>query len=168
MLDSYFDGEPSEISSGLRTPKDQIYIIHQKAKRHGVEKEFPEFLANMDKPPDFTVHLSDINRDLYWFQRTWSRLLSIGDIVNPPIPAEVIFDYYRPGNPRNKKGEIIQISPHQRGTAFDIKGGTRLLEKAKRVMKAFQNGDAFLNSYLVEHVNNCVHCDAMQIGGGTG
>lgn len=162
LLDHYFEGESSEITSGWRAPMDQVRIIQEKAKRHGIHTEFPEFMAMSMREPEI-MELID-GKPLYWWQRTWSKLLSIGDIVNPPIPAEVLFDYVRPGSSENKKGTTIGISPHQRGLAFDVGGGTNLTEKAKRVMRAKQEGNCFLVNFLVEHTNNAVHCDIQQIG----
>lgn len=164
LLDPYFEGESSEITSGWRAPMDQLRIILDKAKRHGIDNDFPEFKQpNKDmRPPEICVIVDD--KPLFWWQRTWSKLLSIGDIVNPPIPAIILFDYVRPGSTENKKGQIIQISPHQRGLAFDIAGGENLTEKAKRVMKASQEGNCFITNFLVEHVNNAVHVDVQQIG----
>lgn len=162
LLDPYFEGEPSEISSGWRAPEDQLRIIMEKAERHKIENDFDEFKRQGFTFPDVVVSID--GKPLFWWQRTWSKLLSIGDIVNPPIPAECLFDYVRPGDTENKKGTIIQISPHQRGLAFDVAGGQSLTEKAKRVMHAKQEGLAFIQNFLVEHVNNAVHVDVRQIG----
>lgn len=162
LLDPYFEGESSEITSGLRTPEDQIRIIAGKMKRHGIYNDYPEFDLHQDSDPGFGMEVND--EVVYFWQRGWSRLLNIGDIVNPPIPAKCLYDYFRPGNQENKKGATIQISPHQRGLAFDIGGGTNLMEKAKRVMKAYQEGNAFLTDYLQERINNAVHCGCRQIG----
>lgn len=168
LMDKHFKGEPSKISSGLRTPHDQIRIITEKLVRHGHADEFLEFSQGRKNnwSADTTVHLPDIDRDLFWWQRGWSRLLNLGDIINPPVPAEVMFDYFRPGNPKNKKGEVIQISPHQRGTAFDIRGEGSLLEKSKCVVKAVEARDCFIKSWLLEHVNNACHIDCFLVGGG--
>lgn len=170
LMDKFFDGEVSEITSGLRTTQDQLTVILQKVARHGKDTEFVEFVNGVENrwPVDKIVHLGDINRDLYWWQRAWSRLLNIGDIVNPPYPAEVIFDYIRPGDLKNKKGEVIQVSNHSHGLAFDIGGGHDITEKAKRVVRALQSGECFIRSWLLEHVNNACHIDTEQIGGGTG
>lgn len=162
LLDKYFEGEPSEITSGLRTERDQINIIAEKLKRHNLYKDFPEFENHKDADADFGLEVDD--EVVYFWQRGWSRLLSISDIVNPPIPARCLYDYFRPGSQENKKGQTIGVSPHQRGLAYDIGGGDNLTEKAKRVMKALQSGECFLTNFLVEHVNNAVHCDAQQIG----
>ena len=169
-MDKFFEGEPSEITSGLRTEHSQLAIIMQKLARHGKDHEFVEFVNGVEShwPIDKTVHLSDIGRDLFWWQRAWSRLLNIGEIINPPIPAEVIFDYTNDG--RNKKGEIIQLSNHQHGLALDVGGGSDLKAKAKCVLAAVNSGECFIkpNGYRIERVNNAVHVDTIQIGGGTG
>lgn len=161
LLDSYFDGCPSWVTSGLRSPEDQVAIIMEKAKRHGISGDFQEFSS-----PDIYPAKHELidGKPLFWWQRTWSKLLSLGDIVNPPLPAECLSDYFRPGSHENKKGQIIPLSPHQRGLAFDIGGQEDLLGRAKRVMKAFQSGECFIVEYLVENVNNALHCDVRQIG----
>src|SRR3990167_192274 len=164
-MDKFFEDEKSEITSGLRTEQDQLKIIIQKLIRHGKDHEFVEFIEGVENhwPIDKTVHLNEINRDLFWWARSFSRLLNLGDIVNPPIPCEVMFDYIRPGSQANKKGEIIQISNHQRGKSFDIGGGKNLIEKSKRVVKAIESGECFIKGWLHEAINNAVHIDCDQI-----
>lgn len=162
LLEPYFEDEPSIISSGWRAPMDQLRLIIEKAERHKIDGDFGEFAHGAMKDPEVMALVED--KTLYWWQRTWSKLLSIGEIVNPPVPAVALFDYIRPGSTTNKKGQIIAISPHMHGLAFDIKGEKNLIEKAKRVMKASQEGDCFITSFLVEHVNNAVHVDVQQIG----
>ena len=164
LLNQYFDGLSSEVTSGLRTPTDQLTIILKKMATHGLDNDFPEVKNCLGSGIDYIVHIDDINRDLFWWQRVWSKLLSIGDIVNPPVPAEVMFDYFRPGSSSNKKGEIIQISPHMHGLAFDIGAEANLLDRAKRVMKAYESGECFIKSFLCERINNAVHVDVQQIG----
>ena len=162
LLEPYFEKESSEITSGLRSPEDQIRIIAEKMKRYGIYEDFPEFDLHRDSDPGFGIEVED--EVLYFWQRGWSKLLNIGDIINPPLAAKCIYDYFRPGNQENKKGNIIQISPHQRGLAFDIGGGTNLMEKAKRVMRAYQEGHAFITDYLQERINNAIHIGVKQIG----
>lgn len=160
-LAPFFDGESSEVTSGLRTERDQLGIIMGKLGRHGFDTEFDEFKANIDADIEHKVEIN--GETYYWWQRSWSRLLSIGDIVNPPVPAIVLFDYFRPGSTTNKKGETIGLSPHQKGLAYDIGGGKNLLEKYKRVMQANQVGKAFITDYLCERVNNAVHIGCRKI-----
>lgn len=168
-MDRFFDGEVSDITSGLRTAEKQLALIIEKLALHNKEREFPEFVQGIEGkwPVDKTIHIDELNRDLYWFQRGWSRLLNISEIINPPIPAEVLFDYIDKG--RNKKGEVIQISPHMRGTALDVGGGKNLLAKAKCVVAAKQSGECFIKDFRIEKgAQNAVHIDCLQIGGGTG
>lgn len=167
LLDRYFIEESSEITSGLRMPMDQLRIIMEKAQNHEIDNDFKEFKQPhtdelIMRPPELKVMVD--GQSLYWWARTWSRLLSIGDIVNPPIATPVLCDYFRPGSLENKKGQVIQISPHMRGLAFDIAGNSNLTEKAKRVMKGLQSGECFMQGFLVEHINNAVHVDVVQIG----
>lgn len=162
LLDPYFEGESSEVTSGLRTPEDQLRIIEEKMKRWGIYSDYPEFDLHKGSDPGFGIEVED--EVVYWWQRGWSKLLNISDIVNPPLPARCLFDYFRPGDQENKKGQTIQISPHQKGLAFDIGGGTNLMEKAKRVMKAYREGMAFISDYLQEKTNNAVHVGVRQIG----
>lgn len=158
LLDSYFENEPSIITSGLRTATDQIRIIREKAIRHKIENEFPEFTSMQNEAPD---KISDDG--LYWWQRTWSKLLSLGDIVNPPIAAKCLFDYINPKTKENKKGQTIQMSMHQRGLAFDIGGGNDLNNKILRVKKAIEERSCFITGFLEEKVNNACHIDVLQI-----
>ena len=46
-MDKYFDGEVSEVTSGLRTEHDQLAIIMQKLARHGKDNEFSEFVNGL-------------------------------------------------------------------------------------------------------------------------
>ena len=166
LLDPYFHGEQSWISSGLRTEHDQLAIILGKLAQHQLDTKFEELQKYLGSDIGMKVDVDGDN--LYWWQRSWSKLLNINEIVNPPLPAAVLFDYVRPGSTENKKGQIIGVSNHSHGLAFDIEGNGRLLEKAKLVMNAKQEEKCFLHGYLIERKNNCVHCDVDQIGGGTG
>lgn len=156
-IDPFFEGETSYITSGLRTAEEQLQIIVEKVERYGVGGAFEEYQLMAGNAPDAKLKVD--GKELYWWQRAWSKLLNIGDIVNPPLPAEVLFDYFPPGSyvRINKKGQIIGISVHMKGHAIDIGGGPNLHEKAKRVLHAHQSGKAFIQSFLIERVNNAVH-----------
>lgn len=155
-IDPYFSDCSATITSGLRTVLDQIRIIKEKVARHGIEKLYPEYIANIDREVTFTVPVDDYQ--YYWWQRAWSKLLNIGDIVNPPVPAEALFDYIRPGSTLNKKGRIIEVSPHLKGTAFDLSGPD--LEKIRAATaKAYEEGKSHISGFLEEKVNNAIHVD---------
>jgi len=169
LMDKFFDGEPTDVTDGFRTTHDQLALIIKKLATHGKDMEFMEFVQGIKQSfrIEDTAHIPEINRDLFWWQRGWSRLLNIGEIINPPVPAEVMFDYVNDG--RNKKGEIIQISNHQHGLAVDFGGGKNLLAKSKCVLKAKESGECFIKNFRIEKgAQNCVHVDTIQIGGPTG
>ena len=157
LLDPYFEGELSFVTSGFRTAQKQLAIIVEKVAMRKLAHEYWEYAQMLGS--EHFVHVIVDGENLYWWQRAWSKLLNIGDIVNPPVPAEVLFDYFRPGSTENKKGLIIPMSTHQRGLALDIGGGQNLQEKAKRVLHAEQQGKCFIKNFLIERINNAVHVD---------
>lgn len=160
IMDSYFQAEQSHISSGLRTAAEQLRVIAEKALRHGIAGLFNEF-----NPTIVQAKVDVEGQMLYTWQRTWSKVLSLGDIVNPPLPAVVLFDYWdtKDGVKINKRGQEIGISPHMQGKSFDIKGGASIDEKAKRVVRAFNEGKCFMTGYRIEPVNNAIHVDCVML-----
>lgn len=142
------------VTSGIRTSEDQLNTIIAYVKRYKVDAEFPEVLkCGVTDTIDFG------HTKIYTWQRAWSKLLNIGVIINPPRPAKCLFDYYRNGI--NKKGVMINYSPHFYEKAFDIGGGldhdiTNELEIAKICLDKRVPG---MKGYLAERKNNCVHID---------
>lgn len=158
-LDPFFEaaGLKAVVTSGERTSGDQLAIIRKYATMYNVEKEFPEILTCgvLDK-----IDFGPSGKIATW-QRAWSRLLNKGIIVNPPLPAACLFDYVREGV--NKKGQVINHSPHYYGKAFDIGGGidhdpTNELS----VIKAAMGHVKGLKGYLLERKQNCLHIDCIQ------
>lgn len=145
-------GHHAEVTSGLRTPEEQVNLIKKFAAQHNVGS-FKE-LTKADVDSKGMVDL----RYLYFWQRAWSWLLHIGVIVNPPRDAECLFDYWSGGI--NKRGQIIHASPHFLGKSFDTGGGTDhdpsnefgILQEAK------MNGVGIVTLKL-ERANNAVHAD---------
>lgn len=155
LLDPYFENEPVTVTSGLRTQDKQLEIIAEKVKQHHIEAMFPEWLLFKGNKADVKTKIDE--HQFYWWQRAWSKLLNLNDIVNPPLPAILLEDYTKPGTVINKKGSVVDISPHQRGNAFDIGGGRRIHEISNIVSKAKNEKKCFIYSYLTEIVNNAVH-----------
>lgn len=162
-LDPYFEekNHVAYVTSILRLPEDQLRIIQAYAKQYGVDKEFPEVI-NCEVNSKLLVNIQEV----YKWQRAWSRLLNKGVIINPPIAAECLFDYYKNGV--NKKGEIIQPSTHFYGTAMDIGGmggedktPNDELEIISGAMARDQN--LGITSFLLERQNNCLHCNVKKI-----
>lgn len=158
-LDKYFEEARliAYVTSGLRSPEDQLRIIQNQLKARGLDKYYPEAFGHIGGKYIFQ------GQSVWNWQPGWSKLLSVGFIVNPPYPATVLMDYYRPGNSVNKKGQLIGDSPHTRGLAFDIGGAqdgvvneAQVIEKAKGKVKG-------LKGYLVERNNNAIHVDCYSI-----
>jgi hypothetical protein len=144
------------VTSGERTSGDQLRTIQKYAARYTrVQDEFPEIkTADVLKK----IALPDGTKVFSW-QRAWSRLLNIGVIINPPVPAACLYDYIRNGV--NKKGQTIGHSPHYYGKAFDIGGGLDhdIKNELPVVQKALARGIKGMKGYLPERANNCIHVD---------
>lgn len=143
-IDKYWPPNGETVTSGVRTPEDSLRIIQTYLKKKDLARVYPEAMA--------LTRIGDFATDgKYVWQKPWSHLLSLGVIINPPLPAECLMDYYRNG--KNKKGHKIYQSPHIRGTAFDL-SGTDSEVIVKRLVE-----DKMIRGYLVERENNCIHID---------
>jgi hypothetical protein len=153
-LDVYFaEAElTSYVSSGLRSPLDQLKLIRRFAVLKSVARDFPEILSCGLTDKKFYN-----DRAVYSWQPAWSQLLNIGVIINPPVAAVALFDYMRDGI--NKKGELIQPSPHTRGTAFDLDGGEDDLDLEQRTVQMAIGEVEGLIGCLIERQNDCLHVD---------
>jgi hypothetical protein len=142
-IDKYWPPNAEKVTSGVRKPEDSLRIIRNYLKSKGLSLKYPEAM---------TCGMNDENPDgTYKWQKAWSHLLNIGVIINPPLEAHCLMDYYRNGV--NKIGQLIRQSPHTRGTAFDL-SGIDSLTIVKRLLE-----DKMIRSYLVERENNCIHID---------
>lgn len=138
------------VTSGIRTAQKQLSLIIQKAKLHGIDKTYPEIL------------IATVDNKNSWLS-AWSKLLVIGEMINPPKPAESLFGYTKPNGEIRPAGTLIDISNHMKAHSFDI---------ARADLKVI--GDIIQNAmdkkycptikgYLLEPVNNCVHVDCQDI-----
>lgn len=161
LMDPFFKNYPSYLTSGLRTKEDQLRIIIKKA----IEFGFHSNLKNHIKGSEFfsSAEVKDVynGAEVYWWQPVWSEILSVGFIVNPPIKAVCLMDYYSKRTGENMKGKEIDVSLHSKGLAFDIGGGKNLNEVAKCVMHAKRDLEGCMQSYLVERINNAVHINCV-------
>jgi hypothetical protein len=141
-IDKYWPPESEVVTSGVRTPEDSLRIIRTYLKKKDLARFYPEAM---------TCGINDKDEDLYVWQTAWSHLLSLKVIINPPLPAKCLMDYYRNG--KNRKGQTIGQSPHTRGTAIDLSG----IDSEVIVKRLVEDG--MIRSYLVERENNCIHID---------
>lgn len=138
------------VTSGIRTTQKQLSIIVEKAKLHGIDKEFPEILVA-------TVDNVDS-----WI-KSWGKLLVLQDVVNPPIPARAPFDYVKPNGDKRNAGTLIDISNHQKAHSFDI-GKADLDIVAGIIHTSIElKRCPTIKGYLKEPVNEAVHVDCRDI-----
>jgi hypothetical protein len=152
-LDAYFEKNNLKafVTSGLRDPGAQLRVIQSYLKRKELDQKYPEAM---------TCQVTDINPEgHYAWQMAWSHLLSAGIIINPPLRAICLMDYYRGG--KNKKGQWINQTPHATGKSFDIGGGTNGMTDEARIIKAAlaEKSIPGLKGILEEGENNAVHVD---------
>lgn len=143
-IDCDFKNNPETVTSAVRTSEDQLRIIRKYLRAKGLDNKYPEAM---------TARVEDKTEDQSQFvwQKGWSALLNAGVIINPPLPAVALMDYIRDGV--NKKGQLIGMSPHTRGTAIDLSG----LDSLKIVQALKLKGK--IRGYLVEREQNCLHVD---------
>jgi hypothetical protein len=158
-LDPFFEAHKltAWVTSGLRTAEDQLRIIRNELNRRDLSKDYQQAFE------DIGVKIQYEEQEVYAWQPAWSKLLSLGFVVNPPYPAVALMDYFRPGSDKNKKGTLIGDSPHTRGTAFDIGGGKDGVFNEAQVLERAMGNVKGLKGYLVERNNNAVHVDCQPI-----
>ena len=159
-LNSFFVkfNKDAYVTSGLRDADIQLSIIQHYLIVNKLDLEYPDaMLRQIDAKMLFE------GKDVYCWQPAWSKLLNLGVIINPPRDAECLMSYIRSGV--EKKGQIIQTSPHMRGTAFDIGGGEdkSTSDELLVVHFAFTQGILGFINYLVEPRNNAIHCDCRKV-----
>lgn len=150
------------VTRGHDSPLGQLATIEDYARRH--DCLFLEFRPG-ELYEKHTVWLDGKQKEVYLWQQTWSMLLHKGVIINPPLAAECLFDYFAPG--RNKKGEIILPSPHILSDPLDFSGRVDRHMKTERVDIALvaailtkaKNAGAGIRAIKPEPANVCVHID---------
>lgn len=161
ILDGWFEQANihAEVSSGLRTQEEQLKLIVKKCLAHKVDKEFP------------LIRAAKVDDKETWVN-AWGRLLTIGEMINPPLPTPAPFDYKKSDGTPRKAGTIIPISGHMTGHCFDIGGHNQelnidnKLEDIAAVIKKFLNDPMsgnVVSGYLLEPINGAVHVDCIEV-----
>jgi len=145
------------VTSGLRDSESQLRIIKTEITRRGLAKDYQDVWEPL------TYKIMYEGNEVYGWQPAWSKLLNLGFVVNPPLPARCLMDYYRPGSTENKKGFIIGASPHTTGTAFDIGGNIDGIANETKVIKGAIGNVKGLKGCLPERNQNCLHVDVVPI-----
>lgn len=154
-LDAYFERDNLQalVTSGLRDAEDQLRVIRTYLVKKGLSEKYPEAMGGDART---------IVAGKYTWQRGWSALLNVGVIINPPLAAKCLMD--TTFDSRNRKDQLIQQTPHAKGTAFNIGGGGNgVADEAAVIQKAVADKLPGLVSFLVERENNAVHCNCKPI-----
>lgn len=157
-IDKYWPPNSEIVTSVIRTSEDSLRIIRQYLHSKNLARVHPEAM---------TCEISELNESNYFvWQKGWSNLLNIGIIVNPPLPAICLMDYFRDGLDErgqpikiNKKGQVIGQSPHIPDPKNPMKGAADLsgLDSLTIVKRLAE--DKMIRGFLVERANNCIHLD---------
>jgi uncharacterized protein YcbK (DUF882 family) len=120
------------VTSGLRTPEDQLRIIRNEAIKRGLHQQYPAIQ---------TATVDDVES---WLD-AWDALLNrVGFIVNPPRDAR-----------SRITGKSYRPSPHTRGEAFDLSGAE--LNRIADVVRGYCRKGGTISQILLEPKNNAVH-----------
>lgn len=142
-IDKYWPPNGETVTSGVRSPEDSLRIIRNYLKSKDLARVYPDAMT--------CAIDAKLPNGYYVWQMAWSNLLNKGVIINPPLPAACLMDYFRGGV--NKKGRVIGQSPHTRGTAIDLSG----IDSGVIVKRLVE--DKMIRGYLVERENNAIHLD---------
>ncbi len=155
-LDAYFERAnlKARVTRVLSTPDDQLRIIRNYLVKKGLDKKYPVAMI---------CGLMDKKDGIYAWQMAWSNLLNVGIVINPPLAAKCLMDYKRNGV--NKKGQIINQTPHVKGDCFDIGGAggddATIADELVVMRQAEKDKLPGLKYILPEHGNNCIHNDVI-------
>ncbi len=165
-LDQWFQaaGLRAYVTRALTDAYGQLDTVQTYIKVRGLEKMYPE--AMLCRNP------MDMIGKFYAWQLAWSHLLNLKVIINPPLAAVCLMDYYGPdGKGTNRKGKLIIQTPHMNPVStgkgcFDIGGKTgmdpTINDELVIVKNAEKKGIKGMIHVLPEHNNNAIHIDCIK------
>lgn len=155
-LDKHFDKAniKAVVTSGVRTPDDQLRIIRQYLNSNKLAVKYPEALSG-----DANDKLPDGN---YIWQMGWSALLNSGIIINPPFRAILLMNYFNASG-KNRKGEYFNQTAHASGVCVDLGGGANGLNDELAVVSEAKAEIPEIIDWVVERNNNCLHLNIKEI-----
>ena len=155
-LDAYFEKAnlKAVVTSGVRTSEDQLRIIRQFLTSKKLNIKYPEAMSGL-----VTDKLADGN---YIWQMGWSALLNCGIIINPPLKAKLLLDYFNASG-KNRNGDVFEKTIHSNGLAVDIGGGSDGLNNEVAVVEKAKKEIPEIVSWVIERSNNCLHLNLKEI-----
>ena len=156
----------TEVTSGQRSPEHQVWdAILPIARREGIEKLYSEFMPGIVGTWLVNKKVQTAEGLLFWWQRTWSEELWRKYIINPPIDAVCLRNYFRPGSNENMKGKIISGTPHAKdpGSCYDIGGGKdhNPNDEYAILLEAAKDEKCRIKSMTLETTNGAVHVNVL-------
>lgn len=162
-LDKYFEKANCSawVTSGLRSADDQLRIIRNELIKRKLDAKYPDAVSK-----SVNEKIAHEGQTIYAWQLGWSALLNVGFIVNPPVAAICLMDYI--SNGVNKKGQLINASPHFQGLAFNIGGGAdgisgTVTNELAVIQSAVNDKIKGIKSFLAERNNNALHINCYKI-----
>lgn len=161
-VDQYFKDCPSFVTSALRDANDQLRVMRNYLVNKGLDKKYPN---TMTCKVDDMYYDAGLGKHLYVWQYAWSNLLNLRVIINPPLAAQVLMDYFGPqGTSKNLKGITINQTAHALGKAYNIGGGSNgPQDEYNCIMAAQKAGCKTIVSFLLERENNALHVNCQKI-----
>jgi hypothetical protein len=154
-------GHTLVVTRGHATPLSQLETIHDYAIMHNCL--YPEFEAGNLYEKNIVI-IDGLAKNVYLWQRTWSQLLNVGIIINPPVTAEVLSNYFKDGV--NKKGELILPSPHILSNPIDFSAkidGIPNMKEVVSILTDAKTAGARIRVIKPEPKNGCVHIDLVNV-----
>ena len=147
------------VTSGVRDRQKQLAAIRNYAMDNGLRAEFPVLNGSADLDAQVVVG----TQMFPLWQVLWSRLLTMGVLINPPQRAPVLFRYQHPVRKVwIEPGTVIPASAHFYGTAFDVGARTQLDEKLAVIETAKLTGRVQgIIGITPEHANHAIHIDCV-------
>ena len=149
------------VTSGYRSPHTQVFqAILPNAKKAHIDTLFPEFVQGIAEQWQVGKKVDTPEGNLYWWHRTWSRLLNKNYIVNPPLESVCLYNSFR-ADGSNRKDTLIRQTPHSRGSCYDIGGGKNYSpnDEYAILLQAKQDPATLIVGMMLETMNDCVHVD---------
>lgn len=141
------------VTSGIRTPEDQLRIIRDYLKKTKLNSNYPDAMSG---------GVNDKIGELYKWQMGWSALLNNGIIINPPLKAKLLMNYIN-SQGKNRIGEYFNQTAHSSGTCVDLGGGKNGVNDEVSVVKEAMKDIPEIISYVIERNNNCLHLNLKKI-----
>ncbi|RZL87349.1 MAG: hypothetical protein EOP82_26505 [Variovorax sp.] len=134
-LDAHFRSANLKVmlSSGYRSPQDQLRLIREQAIKRGLDRLYP------------SITTATVENGESWIG-AWDDLLHRQKyIINPPVPTES----------RIVPGKTYGASPHSTGLAFDLSRAD--LDRIAGVVRGYCQQGGPIRQILVERRNGAVH-----------